>query len=159
MARRQGVKRVPNKAKSRSSMDSPDDEIADQPRKKVRWEREVEDSGVGISKDESDEDSSDTEEAGGPSKVSNLHIMPEFVGLNIAIHSSALQLLVFSNFFHFEECVRLCSTYAYSGRIGCAYYDPVQCKIFVLEDTEERAPYDLMAIRSVTFAIRHGWYN
>ena len=38
----------------------------------------------------------------------------------------------------------------FSGRIGCAYYDPMQCKIFVLEDTEERAPYDLMTIRSVS---------
>ena len=44
-------------------------------------------------------------------------------------------------------CLTIC---IYSGRIGCAYYDPVQCKIFVLEDTEERAPYDLMTIRSVS---------
>ena len=30
-----------------------------------------------------------------------------------------------------------------SGRIGCAYYDPVKCIVYVLEDTQEGAHYDL----------------
>ncbi|KIK91641.1 hypothetical protein PAXRUDRAFT_796689 [Paxillus rubicundulus Ve08.2h10] len=29
------------------------------------------------------------------------------------------------------------------GRLGCAYYDPIKCTVYVLEDTQEDAHYDL----------------
>lgn len=72
MARRQGVKRVPNEAESRcnpgESMSTSDDDEINLPgskpsRKKVRWNRDVnaDDSGVEISHDQSDSDSSGTE--------------------------------------------------------------------------------------------------
>lgn len=35
----------------------------------------------------------------------------------------------------------------YSGRIGFAYYDPVKCKIYVLEDTQESAYFDVTKMR------------
>lgn len=31
----------------------------------------------------------------------------------------------------------------HSGRVGFAYYDPIKCVVFVLEDAEETAHYDL----------------
>ena len=34
-----------------------------------------------------------------------------------------------------------------SGRVGCAYYDPVKCVIFVLEDTQETSHFDLTKMR------------
>jgi hypothetical protein len=30
-----------------------------------------------------------------------------------------------------------------SGRIGCAYYDPVKCVLIVLEDTQDTEHFDL----------------
>ncbi|KIJ17739.1 hypothetical protein PAXINDRAFT_175534 [Paxillus involutus ATCC 200175] len=30
-----------------------------------------------------------------------------------------------------------------SGRLGCAYYDPIKCAVYVLEDTQEDAHHDL----------------
>ncbi|KAJ7175937.1 muts domain V-domain-containing protein [Mycena filopes] len=33
-----------------------------------------------------------------------------------------------------------------SGRIGCAYYDPVKCMIFCLEDTQETAHFELTSM-------------
>lgn len=89
MTRRRGTKRVPDKAESlsnpRQSISTSDSEEVDleskQPRKKVRWDRDVEvdDSGVGISHDQCDSDSSDTEESGGPSKVSALCTYPRHI--------------------------------------------------------------------------------
>ena len=81
MTRRQGVKRVPNKAannscNSRESMSTSDDKEINleskPPRKKVRWNRDVnvDDSGVEISHDLGDSESSDMEESERPSKVS-----------------------------------------------------------------------------------------
>jgi hypothetical protein len=33
---------------------------------------------------------------------------------------------------------------AFSGKLGCAYYDPTKCIIYVMEDTLDKPPYDLM---------------
>ncbi|KAH7919581.1 hypothetical protein BV22DRAFT_1108014 [Leucogyrophana mollusca] len=33
--------------------------------------------------------------------------------------------------------------FLWSGRIGCAYYDPVKCLIYVLEDTQESGHFDV----------------
>lgn len=30
-----------------------------------------------------------------------------------------------------------------SGRVGCAYYDPIKCSLYVLEDTQETVHFDL----------------
>lgn len=30
-----------------------------------------------------------------------------------------------------------------SGRIGCAYYDPVKCTVYTFEDTPENQHFDL----------------
>ncbi|KAI9573599.1 DNA mismatch repair protein MutS [Boletus coccyginus] len=38
---------------------------------------------------------------------------------------------------------RVASHVRASGRIGCAYYDPVKCVVYVLEDTQEGTHYDL----------------
>lgn len=35
-----------------------------------------------------------------------------------------------------------------SGRVGFAYYDPVKCTMFVLEDTEETPHFDLTKMSS-----------
>ncbi|KAI0789758.1 DNA mismatch repair protein MutS [Abortiporus biennis] len=32
------------------------------------------------------------------------------------------------------------------GRIGCAYYDPTTCKMYVLEDTQESSHYDFLSM-------------
>lgn len=37
-----------------------------------------------------------------------------------------------------------------SGRIGCAYYDPVRCTLYVFEDTQENKHYDLTKTREST---------
>ncbi|KAJ6508696.1 muts domain V-domain-containing protein [Mycena sanguinolenta] len=39
---------------------------------------------------------------------------------------------------------KICAAaYCQHGRIGCAYYDPIKCMVFVLEDTQETAHYEL----------------
>ncbi|KAJ7016657.1 DNA mismatch repair protein MutS [Mycena alexandri] len=44
-----------------------------------------------------------------------------------------------------EDAVdKIClAAYCQHGRIGCAYYDPVKCMIFCLEDTQETAHFEL----------------
>jgi len=39
------------------------------------------------------------------------------------------------------------------GRIGCAYYDPVNFLIYVLEDTQETAHFDVTKTRQSPSAI------
>ncbi|KAH7915490.1 DNA mismatch repair protein MutS [Hygrophoropsis aurantiaca] len=42
------------------------------------------------------------------------------------------------------DSVKVCLTASCQhGRIGCAYYDPVKCLIYVLEDTQESAHFDV----------------
>ncbi|KAI0322342.1 hypothetical protein OF83DRAFT_795341 [Amylostereum chailletii] len=48
----------------------------------------------------------------------------------------------------FEDAVdgpeKICLAASCSGgRVGCAYYDPVKCVVYVLEDTQEGAHFDL----------------
>ncbi|KAJ6585066.1 DNA mismatch repair protein MutS [Mycena capillaripes] len=35
------------------------------------------------------------------------------------------------------------AAYCQHGRVGCAYYDPIKCMIFILEDTQETAHFEL----------------
>ncbi|KAJ7761594.1 DNA mismatch repair protein MutS [Mycena maculata] len=35
------------------------------------------------------------------------------------------------------------AAYCQHGRVGCAYYDPIKCMIYVLEDTQETAHFEL----------------
>lgn len=39
------------------------------------------------------------------------------------------------------------SCYANSGRVACAYYDPIKCMIYVLEDTQETLRFELTKMR------------
>jgi hypothetical protein len=39
-----------------------------------------------------------------------------------------------------------------SGRVGCAYYDPVECILYVMEDTQDSGHYDLTRM-STEFAV------
>ncbi|OBZ71456.1 Prohibitin-2 [Grifola frondosa] len=36
-----------------------------------------------------------------------------------------------------------CAECAHHGRIGCAYYDPIKCTVYVFEDTQENQHFDL----------------
>jgi hypothetical protein len=38
-----------------------------------------------------------------------------------------------------------------SGRCGAAYYDPIKCMIYVLEDTQETTHYELTTMRTSAF--------
>lgn len=44
-------------------------------------------------------------------------------------------------------------TLIYSGRVGCAYYDPVKCLIYIFEDTQETPHFDLTTMRWVWFQL------
>ena len=42
-----------------------------------------------------------------------------------------------------DTCTRYSVDMLPSGKIGCSYYDPVKCLVYVLEDTQENPQFDL----------------
>ncbi|KAF9242539.1 muts domain V-domain-containing protein [Melanogaster broomeanus] len=86
--------------------------------KRVRWE------GPSDSQEESERDPPNLDSIG-PTKV-------------------ALYCATRFHFCSFLAIIQICLTaFCQQGRLGCAYYDPIKCVIYVLEDTQEGVHHDL----------------
>lgn len=120
--------------RSASSLE-PDDDASDSHesgKKRVRWDGEVPED-VQTQQNEEEEESECVPNKVGDTIVGGLFSYSHLTGLSRR-NMPIVRL---------PHILILCWLNRLSGRIGAAYYDPITSKVYVLEDSQENAQYDL----------------
>lgn len=130
-----GARANPTARKRSASSLQSDDDASDSPesgKKRVRWDGEVPEDAQTQQNEEEEESEGVANKVGG-AIVGGLFLYSHSTGLSCR-NMPIVRL---------PHILILCWLNRLSGRIGAAYYDPVTSKIYVLEDSQENAQYDL----------------